>query len=1471
MLNRIIDFSIKNKLVIGIFTSALIIWGIISLKTLPIDAVPDITNNQVQVITLSPSLATQEIEQFISYPIEQTMSTIPEIQEVRSISRFGLSVVTIVFHDDANIYWARQQVAERLPEAKNVIPPGVGNPEMSPISTGLGEIYQYVVHPKPGYEKKYDATALRTIQDWIVRRQLLGTPGIAEVNSFGGFVKQYEIGLNIDRLRSYNLSIADIFSALEKNNQNTGGSYIDKKPNAYFIRSEGLITNLSDIERIVIKNTEAGLPVTIRDVATVHFGTANRYGALTRNDKEAVGGIVMMLKGSNSAKVVERVKERMQQIRKSLPEGVSVDPFLDRSEFVGRAIDTVKRNLMEGALIVIFVLVIFLGNIRSGLIVASVIPLAMLFAISLMSIFGVSGNLMSLGAIDFGLIVDGAVIIVEATMHHLVHRKQGKITQPEMDAEVGSSAKRMMNSAAFGQIIILIVYLPILALVGIEGKMFRPMAQTVSFAILGAFILSLTYVPMVSALFLSRNISHKPNFSDKMMSFIQKGYSPLIKGALRYKKLVVLAAFGLMAVAIFLFSFLGGEFLPTLEEGDFTVEMRLLTGSSLSQTIDKVTQASGLLIKNYPEVKEVVGKIGASEIPTDPMPIEACDLTILLKPKDEWTSAKGREALAEKMKNTLEAIPGVTFGFSQPIQLRTNELISGVRQDIGIKIFGEDLEVLADMAKKVGALVPTVQGAEDLYIEQVSGLPQIAIKLNRDKISQFGLNVTDINNAISTAFAGGTASTVFEGEKRFDLVVRLEQGERQDIEDVKRLFVTTSNGNQIPLEQVADINYRLAPNQIQREDAKRRIIVGFNVRGRDIASVVKDIQAKIAQKVKLPTGYFITYGGQFKNLQEANKRLSVAVPVALGLIILLLYFTFGSFKYALLIFTAIPMSAIGGVFALLIRGFPFSISAGVGFIALFGVAVLNGIVLITEFNRLKKNGMNNLNKIILTGTAIRLRPVLMTAAVASLGFMPMALSTGAGGEVQKPLATVVIGGLITATLLTLVVLPVLYTYVEKIKPRKRKKHALAAPPAVTMLLLALGIGTFATAQTPVIQTPVINSSGGAIDLSAAIGRSLQANPNTRVGVLGVQYQQALKGSVKYIGKTNINLTYGQYNSPVTYDNNITITQNIPNPVYLQRLSELAEANINASRFQIKIFQNQIAYQVKSIYYNLLYRTELRRLNQELVNLYEKILRAASIRFNTGETNILEKYNANTQLQDAIAQLRQMNEYILTNIRQLRLFTNDSTIEGIKDTLLQEKSLTLALDSSVFGNNPELQSLRSQIEVASKEIRVEKSRLFPDFNVGYFNQSLVGTYTKDGAPNSAPKYYGVGNRFQGIQAGIAIPLFAKPQKQRIKAAEINQQVKQAQVDAFYFNLLQRGTTLLSDLRRLKIQIDFYRNIAIPQANLLISTSQRAFEVGELDYYQLSQSINNAVNVRRQFIETLNQYNQTAIELELIAGL
>jgi cobalt-zinc-cadmium resistance protein CzcA len=1037
MLDRIIHYSIRNKLVIGLFLIGLIVWGGYSLMKLPIDAVPDITNNQVQIITTAPSQSALDIERLVTFPVEQTMATIPGIQEIRSFSRFGLSVVTIVFHDNVDIYWARQQVNERMVSATSQIPAGIGQPELAPLTSGLGEIYQYIVRPKKGYESKYTPMELRNVQDWIVRRQLLGTVGVADVASFGGYLKQYEIAIDPDKLRSYNLSIQDVFIALEQNNENTGGAYIDKKPNAYFIRSEGLISSEEDIGKIVIKNTSNGMPVLIRDVAVVRFGHANRFGAMTYNQEgEVVGAIVLMLKGENSNAVVNRVKARIHQIEKTLPEGLEIDAFLDRSQLVGRTIGTVEKNLIEGALIVIVVLVLFLGNLRAGLIVASVIPLAMLFAVALMYTFGVSGNLMSLGAIDFGLIVDGAVIIVEATMHHLGLRS---ISRQLTQSEIYTSASKIRTSAAFGEIIILIVYLPILALVGVEGKMFKPMAQTVAFAILGAFILSITYIPMMSALFLSKHQRHKRNLSDRMMDFFHRIYTPALRQSLRYKAIVVISSITIFAISLVLFLNMGGEFLPTLEEGDFAVETRVLTGSSLSYTVEASQKASEVLLREFPdEVEEVVAKIGSSEIPTDPMPIEACDLMVILKPKSDWKKARNREDLAEKMSEALEVVPGVTFGFQQPIQMRFNELMTGVRQDVAVKIFGEDLETLTDLSQQVAKVVRTVEGARDLYVEEVTGLPQIVVKINRDEIAKYGISVATVNQTINTAFAGQSAGLVYEGEKRFDLVVRLNTEHRQQIEDVRNLFITTPNGNQLQLSQLADVEFKIGPNQVQREDAKRRIIVGFNVRGRDVAGIVKEIQEKIGQQVDLPPGYYTTYGGQFENLQQAQARLSIAVPAALMLIFILLFLTFNSVKQSLLILTAIPMAAIGGVFALLLRAMPFSISAGVGFIALFGVAVLNGIVLLAEFNRLRKEGYTDLQDIVIKGTAVRLRPVLMTAAVASLGFLPMALTTSAGAEVQKPLATVVIGGLITSTLLTLIVLPCLYIYFENINWRKPK-------------------------------------------------------------------------------------------------------------------------------------------------------------------------------------------------------------------------------------------------------------------------------------------------------------------------------------------------------------------------------------------------------------------------------------------------
>lgn len=1042
MLNKIIEFSVKNKLIVGLFTIGLILFGIYETTKLPIDAQPDITSTQVQVITVAPSYGAADIERLVTFPIEQATSNISGITQIRSFSRFGLSLITIVFDDDTDVYWARQQVQERLQLVQENIPAGIGKPELGPISSGLGEIFQYVVRSKKGYEHVYDETELRTIQDWVIRRQLLGTKGVADVSSFGGKLKQYEIAINPNQLQAFNININDVFDALENNNQNTGGAYIEKRETVLFIRSEGLLGSVEDIGNIQVSNTKEGIPVHIKDVAQVKIGSATRYGAMTYNDKgEVSGAIVMMLKDENANEVVGNIKKTLDKIQESLPEGVVIEPFLDRAKMVNNTISTVKTNLMEGALIVVFILVLFLGNFRAGLLVASVIPLAMLFAIIMMNIFGVGGNLMSLGALDFGLIVDGAVIIVEAVLHQLAHKKHfGKdnmLTKAEMDGQVSSSATKMVNSAVFGQIIILIVYLPIFTLQGIEGKMFKPMAQTVAFALIGAFLLSLTYIPMMSSLVLSRKKKTKDNVSDRVMTKVEIGHQKLLIKALKFRKTIIATVIVLFAGAVFVLSKMGGEFIPSLEEGDFAVEMRILQGSNIEETKKATTQAAKILLKQFPEVEKVVMKIGSGEIPTDPMPMDGGDMIVVLKPKKEWTSAHSFPELSDKMNEALQVIPGLTTSFQFPVQMRFNELMTGAKQDVVCKIYGEDLDSLATYAKKLGGIISTVNGAQDLYLEPVVGAPQVVIDYNRAELSRYNISVVEINRVINMAFAGQTAGALYEGERKFDVVVRMDQEHKKDISSIQNLLVPTPNGEQIPLSQLAKVELKESPNQIQRENTKRRIVIGFNVRGRDVQSIVEELQQKVNKDLKLSEGYTISYGGAFENLNEAKARLGIAVPISLVMIFLLLFFAFGSVKHSLLIYTAIPLSAIGGIYFLALRGMPFSISAGVGFIALFGVAVLNGIVLISEFNRLKKDGVTNLSRIVLMGTRIRLRPVLMTAFVASLGFLPMAISNGAGAEVQRPLATVVIGGLMLATLLTLFVLPILYVLFERINKKKK--------------------------------------------------------------------------------------------------------------------------------------------------------------------------------------------------------------------------------------------------------------------------------------------------------------------------------------------------------------------------------------------------------------------------------------------------
>lgn len=1031
MFKKLIDYSISHKLVVGVLVLALMVWGVWSLSVLPFDSTPDITDNQVQVITQAPSLGAQEVEQYITTPLEMAMANIPRLKERRSISRSGLSVITLVFDDGADIYWARSQVSQTLEEASKDLPKNA-NVEMGPIATALGEIYHYTIHARKGYERRYSLTQLRTYQDWIVRKQLSGTPGVAEVSGWGGYVKQYEVAINSDRLEASGVTVGEVFEALEKNNANTGGSYIEQDANQYFIRGIGVAKTLDDLHNIAVK-TVNGIPVKVSDVADVRMGHATRFGAVTRNGEgEVVVGIVIMLKGENFQEVSQRVKNRIAQIQRSLPEGVVIEPFIDRTNLVDRVEGTIAHNLIEGGLIVIFVLVLFLGSWRSGLVVASVIPLSMLFAFGMMNVFGIGGNLMSLGAIDFGMIVDSAVIIVEAVVSHIQVKAAGQtLTRKEMDSEVGRSSLTMMSSAAFGEMIIMVVYIPIMTLTGIEGKMFRPMAMTVFFAILGAFILSLTYVPMVSSLLLSRKARKEGNLSDRMMASLRSLYRPVLTWVLSRKSDVITGAVALFCVSVVAFHYLGGEFIPTLEEGDIAIEASMAQGTSLSQMTASCSKAEQLLRSEFPEVKQVVSRIGSAEIPTDPMPVERADIMVSLKPKAEWTSAKTTLQLMDKMQQVLKNLPGMEFEISQPIQMRQNELMTGIQQDVAIKVYGDDLDELARQAKQIDRLIKRVPGVSSTYVEKVSGLPQIQVRYNHERLAEYGISVDDVNRAIETTYAGATAGSIYEGERRFDVVLRMDNSDRNNIESLRNLYIPLQNGGSVPLQQIADIEYKDAPAQVSHEDGMRRIYVGFNVRGRDVESTVADIQARLDRKLHLPEGYYYTYGGQFQNLQSATHRLAIVIPIALIVILLLLYATVKNIRETLFVASAIPLAAIGGIWALWLRGLNFSISAGVGFIALFGVAVLNGVVLINQMNQMQCSGVADIDKRIVDSCMIRLRPVLMTALVASMGFLPMALSNGDGAEVQRPLATVVIGGLITSTLLTLLVLPAIYKMFTK--------------------------------------------------------------------------------------------------------------------------------------------------------------------------------------------------------------------------------------------------------------------------------------------------------------------------------------------------------------------------------------------------------------------------------------------------------
>jgi cobalt-zinc-cadmium resistance protein CzcA len=1053
MFERIIRFAIEHRWLVMLAVFGMAALGVFSYQKLPIDAVPDITNVQVQINTKAPGYSPLETEQRVTYPIETVMAGLPGLEQTRSLSRYGLSQVTVIFKDGTDIYFARQLVNERIQSARGQMPPGV-DPDIGPISTGLGEIYLWTVESKPGAKKAngepYTPTDLREIQDWVIKPQLRNVPGVTEINTIGGFAKEYHVAPDPSRLASYGITLADVVNALERNNANVGAGYIERRGEQYLIRAPGQVRSIADIGNVVLRN-EGSVPIRVKDVASVELGRELRTGAATDNGKEVVLGTVFMLIGENSRTVSQAVDKKMTEINKNLPAGVHAVTVYDRTTLVDKAINTVKKNLLEGAILVIVILFLFLGNIRAAVLTAMVIPLSMLFTFTGMVQQKVSANLMSLGALDFGIIIDGAVVIVENCVRRLAHAQEHKgrpLTQSERFHEVFAASQEARRPLLFGQLIIMIVYLPIFALAGVEGKMFHPMAFTVVIALVGAMILSMTFVPAAVALFIGEKVSEKENF---LMGWARRAYEPALHRVMNAKPLVITFAVVTVFLSGLLATRMGSEFVPSLNEGDFAVQTLRIPGTSLSQSVAMQQQLESTLKAKFPEIERVFARTGTAEIAADPMPPNISDAYVMLKPPSEWPEPrKTRDELVAAVKAEVGKLPGQNYEFSQPIQLRFNELISGVRSDVAVKVFGDDMDVMNEAAGKIAGVLQGISGSAEVNIEQTTGLPMLSVQIDREKTARYGLNVQDVQDTLATAVGGKEGGTMFEGDRRFDIIVRVPETVRSDLEAIKRLPIplpasgSSASRKFIPLSEVAELSLSPGPNQVSRENGKRRVVVSANVRGRDIGSFVAEAEQAIQQQVKLPTGYWMVWGGQFENLQSATNRLKIVVPVSLALVFTLLFVMFGNAKDGFLVFTGIPFALTGGIVALWLRDIPMSISAAVGFIALSGVAVLNGLVMISFIRSLRESG-KRLDEAIFEGAVTRLRPVLMTALVASLGFVPMAIATGTGAEVQRPLATVVIGGILSSTALTLLVLPVLY----RIAHRKDEDEEEAPAPRPT--------------------------------------------------------------------------------------------------------------------------------------------------------------------------------------------------------------------------------------------------------------------------------------------------------------------------------------------------------------------------------------------------------------------------------------
>jgi len=1442
MLEKIIAFSLKNKFIVLLFVLGLVGFGVYSISQISIGAVPDVTNNQVQVITTSQNLSTQDIEQYITYPVELEMANLPGVEEIRSISKFGLSVVTIVFNDEIGTYLPRQLIAEKIKSASEKIPTGFGIPQLGPITTGLGEIYQYTLEVQPEYKDQYSVTDLRTLQDWVVKRQLSGIKGVVEINTWGGYLKQYEVALTPSALKAMNITFNEVFTALENNNSIAGGAYIEKTNQSYFIRGEGKVKSIEDIKNIVIKNIN-GNPIYVKNVANVRYGAANRFGAITGNGEgEKVLGQVMMLKGANSKQVIDDVKARVLEIEKSLPQGVYINGFLERSELVGKTTFTVAENLILGCLIVIFVVVLLLGNWRSGLVVASVIPLCLLFAISFMNIFGIDANLMSLGAIDFGIIIDGAVIIVEFIAFQIARKSSHLVglskdaQQVQIDEITYKSASKMMNSAIFGQLIILIVFIPILSLSGIEGKMFKPMAMTFSFALVGAMLLCFTYVPVISSLFIKPKAENPKSISNRLINKLNSWYLPVITWSIANTKKVLYGALGLLVLATVLFTTMGSEFIPTLDEGDFVIQPVLKTGTSLTKTIETTTKIEQIILKNFPEVSQVVSRIGAAEVPTDPMSMEESDVIVKLKPKSEWVSANSKDELADKIKEAIEKkIPNMEIEFTQPIEMRFNELISGTRSDVAIKVFGDDLEVLARKADEIAVAIKNVAGASDIIVEKTEGLPQMAVTYDRMKIAQFGMNIADLNDVLSLAFAGKTVGTVFEGEKRFDMVIRLDKQNRTGIQDVQNLYVSTPNGQQIPLQELASIEYSTGPSKISRDNTNRRIVVGINVRNRDLQSVVDDIQNIVKTKIKLPSGYRIAYGGQFENLQSAKARLLIAVPIALVLIFILLYFAFGSVKEALMVYSAIPLSAVGGILFLWIRDLPFSISAGVGFIALFGIAVLNGIVLIEHFKELKHEGMKNIDALILKGTTDRLRPVLLTAAAAALGFLPMALSSSAGAEVQRPLATVVIGGLFTATLLTMLVLPVLYKIMDTKEFKKPKINNVKFTSFIILFFFFTNVG-YAQNNNP--------------ELDSLVVKGIANNKNIKAMQLQVAKAKAAVKTAYSIDKTNIYYSFDQNNLALNNEplKVFGVQQSLAFPTVYGARKKVLQSEYEKEVSSLELKKSQLTFEIAKTYNQIVYLQHQEKLYKYLDSLYQNFSKASDRRFELGESNYLEKITAQAKFRQINTKLIQLEKEKTGFYDMLKyLVQTDEKLVVTSTELKEEKNLSTTNNKELYNSYYE-----NVTNIYKKQISYQKQQALPDLQLEYFQG----------------KNTGLSSSLYGFQVGVSIPLFFNGNIAKNKVAKLELQSWEAQKENEMLKIEAYLSQQKQTLEKFQEGINYYKEHGKKLSEEIIKVANMSYKHGEIDFFQYIMSLENATSIQMDYLETLLQHNFTQLNLQYI---